>query len=224
MSVAKATPTITTDAWPTHDRRRRPRHRDPRRRPGARRRDQLPPLRARGCELLGDAGVTSQKPVSGNGAYASANFTPTAAGTYRWTANYSGDSDNAAATSPCNAAGESVTVVKASPTLSTDASPGTELGGSVHDTATLAGGRTPGGEISFRLYGPADTDCTKPPAFTNKKTVAGNGDYDPPPSPRPPPASTAGPPSTRAIPTTPPRPLPATPPARRSASPRRPRP
>ena len=118
---------------------------------------------------------TSQKPVTGNGNYASANFTPTAAGTYRWTAVYSGDPTRAA-TSPCNAPDESVTVAKTAPTITTDASPSVELGGSVHDTATLAGGSAPTGQITFRLYGPGDPDCTKV-AFTTKRTITGNGDY-----------------------------------------------
>jgi hypothetical protein len=47
---------------------------------------------------------------SGNGSYDSSDFTPTQAGVYRWTASYSGDSNNNAAASPCNDSGESVTV------------------------------------------------------------------------------------------------------------------
>ena len=37
---------------------------------------------------------TSTRPVTGNGDYVSAPFTPTAAGTYRWVALYSGDANN----------------------------------------------------------------------------------------------------------------------------------
>ena len=36
--------------------------------------------------------------VNGNGNYGSGNYTPTAAGTYYWIANYSGDASNKAAT------------------------------------------------------------------------------------------------------------------------------
>ena len=37
---------------------------------------------------------TSTVPVNGNGSYISADFTPTTAGTYLWTAMYSGDTNN----------------------------------------------------------------------------------------------------------------------------------
>jgi hypothetical protein len=54
--------------------------------------------------------LTSTRPVSGNGSYDSDQFIPTAGGTYRWTAVYSGDASNASVTSPCNAPGESVVI------------------------------------------------------------------------------------------------------------------
>ena len=49
--------------------------------------------------------------VAGNGSYGSTPaFTPTAAGTYRWIANYSGDANNNATANGCNAANENVVV------------------------------------------------------------------------------------------------------------------
>ena len=54
---------------------------------------------------------TSTVDVNGNGPYASDEFTPTAAGTYRWIANYSGDANNSPTTNACNAANENVNVV-----------------------------------------------------------------------------------------------------------------
>ncbi|MDP1803884.1 MAG: Ig-like domain-containing protein, partial [Acidimicrobiales bacterium] len=66
---------------------------------------------------------------------------------------------------------------KANPTLSTQASPATMLGGPVYDTATLSGGNAPTGTITFRLYGPDDANCGGPAAFTTSATVAGNGSY-----------------------------------------------
>jgi DNA-binding beta-propeller fold protein YncE len=121
---------------------------------------------------------TDSKPVSGNAAYDSADFTPTQLGTYRWTASYSGDANNNSAASACNAANESVTVSKASPALSTNASAGVAVGGTIHDTATLAGGSSASGMITFNLYGPNDSGCTGTPAFTDTKTVSGNAAYD----------------------------------------------
>jgi hypothetical protein len=44
--------------------------------------------------------------VSGNGSYASADFTPTAAGEYRWVASYSGDRLNASVAGGCGESGE----------------------------------------------------------------------------------------------------------------------
>src|SRR5207253_3160662 len=48
-------------------------------------------------------------------------FTPTAPGTYRWVAVYGGDANNAAVTSPCNAANEASVVNQATPTITTQA-------------------------------------------------------------------------------------------------------
>ena len=65
------------------------------------------------------------------------------------------------------------------PTLTTTASPDVALGGSVHATATLAGGSAPTGTIAFTLYGPDDASCSNAAAFTDTQGVAsGNGDYD----------------------------------------------
>ncbi|HEX9415684.1 MAG TPA: IPT/TIG domain-containing protein, partial [Gaiellaceae bacterium] len=63
---------------------------------------------------------TGSVAVAGNGSYDSASFTPTQAGTYRWTASYSGDANNDAASSACNAPGEQVGVapVPGAPTIS----------------------------------------------------------------------------------------------------------
>jgi YVTN family beta-propeller protein len=70
-----------------------------------------------------------------------------------------------------------VTVTKASPTLAASASGNVVLGGEVHDAASLAGGSAPGGQITFRLFGPGDADCSGPPAFTDTVPVSGNGAY-----------------------------------------------
>ena len=66
---------------------------------------------------------------------------------------------------------------KATPTLSTQASPSVLLGGPVHDTATLAGGNAPTGTITFRLYGPDNATCAGAPSFTTTATATGNASY-----------------------------------------------
>jgi hypothetical protein len=70
-----------------------------------------------------------------------------------------------------------VTVAKASPRLTTSASPGVALGRKIHDTAKLRGGHNPTGKVTFRLYGPGDSRCSKRPRFTTTRKVAGDGSY-----------------------------------------------
>ena len=122
---------------------------------------------------------TSSTQVSGDGAYNSERFTPTASGTYRWTATYSGDTNNhAAGPTRCGVKFEQVSVtVPASPQLRTSASGAVTLGGAIYDTAHLSGGSTPTGTLTFRLYGPADPGCSGHPLFTSTVRVAGNHDY-----------------------------------------------
>jgi hypothetical protein len=57
-------------------------------------------------------------PVSGDGDYVSASFTPAAAGTYRWVATYSGDgNNNPAGPTSCDDAAEAVAVSAVIPAL-----------------------------------------------------------------------------------------------------------
>lgn len=110
----------------------------------------------------------------------SAQFTTTANGVYRWIAAYSGDDKHFGDLGECNEPGESVTIAptaKATPTVTTQASPSVPVGGSIFDTATISGGNNPTGSITFRLYGPGDTNCTGTPLLTAAKPVNGNGSY-----------------------------------------------
>jgi hypothetical protein len=120
--------------------------------------------------------------VSGDGSYTSPPFTPTQAGTYWWAASYSGDAGNDPAASGCDQ--ESVTVSKASPAIATSpavSGTGAVGGTTVTDTATLAGGSSPGGTIEFKLYGPSTAaDCSGTPVDDETVTVSGNGDYTTP--------------------------------------------
>jgi len=127
-------------------------------------------------------------PVSGDALYLSGNFTPTAAGTYRWIATYTGDSPNTLGNAgTCASANESVVVSPVQPTITTDASAdpptGVPLGTAITDTATLSGATSnAGGSITFKLYGPSDTAvCTAANlVFTSAAfTVNGNGTYGP---------------------------------------------
>ena len=83
----------------------------------------------------------------------------TQAGTYHWTAHYSGDTNNDAADSTC--ASEPVAVAKNSPTIGT--TPKVQL--IMTDVATLSGfAGTPTGTFTFKLYNNAT--CTDPALFT----------------------------------------------------------
>lgn len=80
---------------------------------------------------------TTSTTVAGNGSYQSAAFTPSAAGTYRWTADYSGDGKNNAALSACNAASESVLIKPFAPPP-----PTSTLSGNVSGPVTVASGQS----------------------------------------------------------------------------------
>ena len=121
--------------------------------------------------------TSSAVAVNGNGTYGPVSFAAQDVGTYKWIASYSGDADNNPVAGACGDPGETDTTIKASPTISTVASAAITIGGSVSDTATLAGGFNPTGTITFKLYGPNDTSCANPAVFTTTKPVNGNGSY-----------------------------------------------
>jgi hypothetical protein len=118
---------------------------------------------------------TSTKAVNGNGYYASASFVTQLAGTYRWTAAYSGDANNYAVVTPCGLSSATVTVAKRTPTLSNAASPLSSAGG-LSTKATL-NGANPTGTITFRLWGPNNMMCAGAPVFTTTAAVSGSGTY-----------------------------------------------
>jgi hypothetical protein len=127
-----------------------------------------------------DPVFTDTVTVNGNGDYQSAGYSPTAPGLYKWRARYDGDTNNLGdGPTACLDPLESVLVTAGllTPTLTTVASPSVAAGGQVHDTATLAGGLVPTGNITFNLYGPDDATCAGPLAGTSTVPVSGNGTY-----------------------------------------------
>jgi hypothetical protein len=96
--------------------------------------------------------------VNGEGEYVSGEFTPETAGTYHWSAHYSGDGENPPADSDCSGIS---TVGKASPGLTGNASAGA-VGTAIHDEGTVSEGFSPTGEVTFSVYGPTDTGCSTP--------------------------------------------------------------
>src|SRR5207253_3227138 len=121
-----------------------------------------------GCQTAFASG--SSVTVVNGSVPASSPVTFNTLGTFRWVAGYSGDANNVANSSSCG--GETVTVVKASPTISTTPSGSVPAGGTVSDSATVSGGFSPSGSVVFTLYAPGDTTCTTPIA-TSTGTLSG---------------------------------------------------
>src|SRR3989475_2256818 len=119
--------------------------------------------------------------VTGNGTYPSSARTVTRVNRSRSLATYAVVSINKAVSTSCGDAGETSTVNKATPTLTTSATATATAGQTIQDMATLAGGVNPGGTITFTLYGPFDPTadpgtCTNGTA-AGSATVTGNGTY-----------------------------------------------
>src|SRR2546422_1481225 len=93
---------------------------------------------------------TASSSGEGAGTATSDPFTPGQAGTYRWRASYSGDTNNAATATACNDPGETSVVNRATPVLTTTATAGVPIGqGTISDTAKPAGGGCPlGGTLT----------------------------------------------------------------------------
>lgn len=113
------------------------------------------------------------------GAARSADYLPSQAGEFRWTAAYPGDANNEAASTSCNLAGQTSVVAKASPTLSGLATSAVVVGQPITDAVTVSAGFAAGGELLFRAYGPADPDCSGAPAYEQAVSVNGDGTYAP---------------------------------------------
>jgi hypothetical protein len=114
--------------------------------------------------------------VTGNGTYTTpTGAVPATTGTYHWVASYSGDANNSAVASGASA--EPVVITAASPTITTTANPTTEVVGTaaLKDSATLSGGVSPTGTITFTLTSPSSTVVD-----TETVAVSGNGTYTTP--------------------------------------------
>jgi uncharacterized delta-60 repeat protein len=62
--------------------------------------------------------------------------------------------------------------------ISGTASSATTVGGTISDTATLSGGVSPTGLITFKVYGPNDSTCGGPVAFSSSSKVNRDGTYN----------------------------------------------
>ena len=120
---------------------------------------------ASGTPLYTDANV----PLVG-GVATSAGYTATATGTDYWVATYNGDSNNGPVTS--GTALEPVSVTPATPAISTTQQPASAtVGSSIADKATVTGGDSPTGTVTFNLYN--NSGGTGTPLFTDTETLSG---------------------------------------------------
>jgi hypothetical protein len=97
-------------------------------------------------------------------------FLPAKAGTYRWSAAYSGDAQNEPVQAVCTAESD---VARMATDLSLEVRGGGEVGSGLLARAALSGGREPTGEITLSLHGPDDATCGRPPILTRALPVAG---------------------------------------------------
>lgn len=116
---------------------------------------------------------------------ASLTYTPSAAGTLQWVADYSGDDLYQPVPAACpNAAQQSVVtnIPLATPTLaSASSSPPVALGGGIFNEVVFSGGEAPTGSLVWRVFGPNDLACENVlPLFTTTEQVNGNGTYTTP--------------------------------------------
>ena len=117
-----------------------------------------------GTNLVANVAAYTVGPVNANGPYSSPAFTPSAVGTYRWIANFSGDANNAATSNTCNGANEASVVGPATP------SAGTTPDVQIRDNVTLTGGYgTITGNVDFALY---DNDQCSGTAVFSQDNVA----------------------------------------------------
>jgi hypothetical protein len=112
---------------------------------------------------------TDTETLSG-GTATSKGYTTTATGTDYWVATYNGDGNFGAVSS--GAAAEPVTISTATPTISTVQQPASAtVGTSIKDQATVSGGDSPTGTVTFTLYG--NPNGTGTPLFTDTETLSG---------------------------------------------------
>jgi RHS repeat-associated protein len=116
-----------------------------------------------------------------NGSATSPAFTPAAPGTYQFVASYPGDNNNRPAAGRCGDAGEQITVNKAQPTIATNPTVTIDIGGNATDTATVSGGFSPTGSVSWNIYSSADTTCQTPLTATPLTSPLANGSATSPP-------------------------------------------
>ncbi|HEY5197816.1 MAG TPA: hypothetical protein VIJ51_12405, partial [Solirubrobacteraceae bacterium] len=104
-------------------------------------------------------------------------FTGTAGQSQTDTVTVTGIDSNGFQAPPATAQATVTLTPKAGPAVSTSASGPVAPNGAISDTATLTGGTSPTGTMTFQIFGPNDATCSAAPAFTTSVPVSGNGTY-----------------------------------------------
>jgi uncharacterized repeat protein (TIGR01451 family) len=116
---------------------------------------------------------TATPATDGNGDY-TATFDGLAAGKYEFQASYVGDGKNKSAVSEC---GTEPLTVQNQPAIVTTQDPASgAVGDTYNDQATLSGGASPTGTITFDLYD--NPTCSGEPLHEETVSVDGNGTYE----------------------------------------------
>ncbi len=116
----------------------------------------------------------------------SAPFTATSPGTYRWIASYLGDARNSPAATTCGDGDQTVTVTPTANPAGTagvllEPIPPTTAGSSFAAVAQVTTANRPEGTLTFRLFGPDDTSCSRGAVAALVTSVFGSGRYSSPP-------------------------------------------
>src|ERR1019366_4797908 len=100
----------------------------------------------------------------------SAGYTPTSTGTDYWVATYNGDTNNASAGT--SDAADPVAIKTAQPTIASAAQPANAaVGTAIADKATISGGDSPSGTVTFDLY--SNDTATGTPLYTDTENLSG---------------------------------------------------
>ncbi|MGA2872844.1 MAG: hypothetical protein ABSF27_04560 [Candidatus Dormibacteria bacterium] len=123
--------------------------------------------------------VYTSDPVALSGGQAqSGSFVVNRAGTWEWTATYSGDQYNTTSSSACGA--EPVVVGQATPSVTTVTSThgitavpaGTEIGDTADVTNSTNGtANSATGDVNFNLFDPTERSCAGEPVFSNEQVL-----------------------------------------------------
>ncbi len=128
-----------------------------------------------GPEVGTPAAVTSTQRADGTWVVVSDTVAPPAAGTYYWRAFYAGNAANLPVAGECLATGETSTVTKATPAITTTATDSVPVGGQISDVAHLTGffGTPAAADVTFTAF--SDSGCIFPIASVGGIAVSAAG-------------------------------------------------